>query len=339
MRDLIDRLLESSELTHQEIEFIFAKMLAGELSDAEIAAVLAAWRLRGEGPDELYAGAVGLRRHAASIALPDAARPLVDNCGTGGDGAGSFNLSTAAAIVAASAGARVAKHGNRSVSSRCGSADLLFAAGFPDTLTPAGAGRLLETTGFTFFFAPSFHQVMRHVAPVRKALGVRTIFNLLGPLANPIAPEYQLIGVGAHRYLRPMAETLARLGVRRALVVHSRDGLDELSPAAATDMLLVEGDHITEMVVEPATLGVKATLADLAGGDASQNLVILRRLLDGEANGVAEAVALNAGAVLWLAEHAATLAEGVALARRHIASRTARSHFDAWIASAQALVP
>src|SRR5688572_7122319 len=175
IKDLLEKLLtDGPALDARETDLVFQRMLAGALSEPEIAAVLAAWRLRGEGALELTTGARALRAAAAKVDLPASARPLVDNCGTGGDGSNSFNLSTAAAIVASAAGARVAKHGNRSVSSKCGSADLLFAAGFPDTLGPAAAGALLAETGFTFFFAPSYHPVMKHVAPVRKALGVRT---------------------------------------------------------------------------------------------------------------------------------------------------------------------
>lgn len=337
MQDLLESLFSAKRLSTQEIDAIFAKMLAGELSEAQIAAVLTAWRIKGEGADELLAGAKALRSRATQVAVPSAARPLVDNCGTGGDGAGSFNLSTAAAIVASAAGTKVAKHGNRSVSSKCGSADLLFAAGLPDTLSPEATGTLLAKTGFTFFFAPNFHPVMKAVGPVRKALGVRTIFNLLGPLANPIAPEFQVIGVGAKVYLRPMAETLAALGVKRALVVHSRDGLDEISPAAPTDGMLVDQGSVRETVIDPTSLGVKGTLKDLAGGDAAHNLKILDQLLAGSAGALADAVALNAGAVLWIAGKANDLQHGLQLARVQIASGKARDHFKSWLAEARQL--
>lgn len=336
MHPLVERLRAGNSLTSLEIETVFAKMLAGELTDAEIADVLMAWRATGEGRNEMLAGARALRAKATAVILPSTIRPLVDNCGTGGDGAGSFNLSTAAAIVASAAGARVAKHGNRSISSRCGSADLLFAAGFPDQLSPEAAGLLLEKTGFTFFFAPHFHPVLKSVGSVRKSLGVRTVFNLLGPLANPIAPEYQVIGVAAKQYLDPMAETLAALGVKRALVVHSRDGLDELSPAAPTDARMVEHGTVSALVIEPEMLGVRGTLNDLRGGDATENLQILERLLDGESGGLASAVALNAGAVLWIAEIANDLQDGVDMARKHLRFG-ARDHFKSWIATARTL--
>ena len=337
MQTTLDRLLNCIPLSSDDNEAIFAAMLSGQMSDAVVAAILAAWRLRGEGSAELYAGAVSLRRHAIKLTVPESTRPIIDNCGTGGDGSNSFNLSTAAAIVAAAAGAHVAKHGNRSVSSRCGSADLLFTAGFPSTLSPEAAGKLLAKTGFTFFFAPNFHPLLAHVAPVRKQLRVRTIFNLLGPLANPLTPEYQLIGVGASTYLRPMAEALAQLGVRRGLVVHARDGLDELSPSAQTDALYIENGLISSMVIDPVNLGVKATTADLIGGDAEFNRNRLQNLLDYKDHGLAEAVALNAGAVIWLAELAPDLASGITMARQQIASKAACDFFNSWLTSARDL--
>ena len=337
MQTTLDRLLSGFPLSADDNQAIFAAMLSGQMSEAEVAAILAAWRVRGEGSGELYAGAVSLRRHAIKLTVPESTRPIIDNCGTGGDGSNSFNLSTAAAIVAASAGAHVAKHGNRSVSSRCGSADLLFAAGFPSTLSPEAAGSLLAKTGFTFFFAPNFHPLLAHVAPVRKQLRVRTIFNLLGPLANPLTPEYQVIGVGAPNYLRPMAEALSKLGVRRGLVVHARDGLDELSPSALTDALYIENGLISSMLIDPVSMGVKATNADLVGGDAEFNLNRLQNLLDHKDQGLAEAVALNAGAVIWLAELAPDLGSGISMARQQIASKAARDYFHSWLGSARKL--
>ena len=337
MKHTLERLLDGTALAMSEIDALFEQMFAGALSDAELAAILAGWRIRGETAAELAAGARAMRKQAAPTPIPKSSRPLIDNCGTGGDGAHSFNISTAAAVVAAAAGAKVAKHGNRSVSSRCGSADLLFELGFPADLSPDAAAKLLDQTGFTFFFAPTFHPAMRHVAPVRKALGVRTIFNLLGPLANPIAPERQVLGVGAKRFVRPMAEALAALGIEKALVVHSRDGLDELSPAAVTDAILIDRGILKDIAIDPATLGVKATLADLAGGDASVNAGIMRNLLAGKAPGVVEAVVLNAGAVLWLYGTAGDLKGGIQLARQAIQSGKANTYMQTWLAAAQKL--
>jgi anthranilate phosphoribosyltransferase len=337
MKNTLERLLDGAALPPAEIDALFDQMFAGALTEAELAAVLAAWRIKGETAAELTAGARAMRKQAATTPIGKGARPLIDNCGTGGDGAHSFNISTASAVVAAAAGARVAKHGNRSVSSKCGSADLLFELGFPADLKPEAAAKLLDQTGFTFFFAPTFHSAMRHVAPVRKALGVRTIFNLLGPLANPIAPEHQVLGVGAKRFVRPMAEALAALGIKSALVVHSRDGLDEISPAAATDAILIEGGHLRDMVIEPAAYRIKASLADLAGGDAAVNAKIMHELLGGKTGAVCDAVALNAGAVLWLFGKAADLGAGVTLAASTLAGGKAKTYFSTWIAAAQSL--
>ncbi|MEN9835411.1 MAG: anthranilate phosphoribosyltransferase [Pseudomonadota bacterium] len=333
----LERLLSGSRLTVEENQAIFAGMLDGSLSEVEVAATLAAWRLVGEDSGELYAGALVMRRHAVKLDIPAALRPLIDNCGTGGDGSNSFNLSTAAAIVAASAGVRVAKHGNRSVSSKCGSADLLFAAGFPPTLSTEAAGQLLAQTGFTFFFAPSFHPLLARLATIRKQLRVRTVFNLLGPLANPLRPEYQLIGVGAPKYLRPMAEALRLLGIERGLVVHARDGLDELSPTAVADAYQVEGQALKEIVIDPKDFAIRAKPDDLAGGDAAYNLERLHSLLDGKAPGLSDAVALNAGAVIWLAGRAPDLAAGVRVARERLQSGVTKEYFKSWLAAAHTL--
>ncbi|MBM4253294.1 MAG: anthranilate phosphoribosyltransferase [Deltaproteobacteria bacterium] len=333
----LERLLNGSRLTVDENQAMFAGMLEGTLSEVEVAAILAAWRLIGEDAGELYAGAQVMRQHAVKLDLPSSERPLIDNCGTGGDGSNSFNLSTAAAIVASSAGVKVAKHGNRSVSSKCGSADLLFAAGFPPHLGTAAAGQLLAQTGFTFFFAPNFHPLLARLAPVRKQLRVRTIFNLLGPLANPIRPECQLIGVGAIKYLKPMAEAVRLLGIERALVVHARDGLDELSPTALTDAYVVEGQKLQQLVIDPKNLAIRGTSEDLAGGDANFNLERLNALLAGKAPGLADAVALNAGAVIWLAGKSSDLPAGVSTAREKLASGASEAFFKSWLAAAHTL--
>ena len=337
MQPALERLLSGTRLTVDENQAIFAGMLDGSLSEVEVAATLAAWRLLGEEGGELAAGAQVMRKHSVKLDLPTSVRPLIDNCGTGGDGSNSFNLSTAAAIVAASAGVKVAKHGNRSVSSKCGSADLLFAAGFPATLSTEAAGALLAQTGFTFFFAPNFHPLLARLAPIRRQLRVRTVFNLLGPLANPIRPEFQLIGVGAAKYLKPMAEALRQLGIERGFVVHSRDGLDELSPTAIADAYLIEGQKLQQMTIDPQDFGMRAKSEDLAGGDAAYNLERLHALLDGKAPGLADAVALNAGAVLWLASKVADLKAGVSSAREAIQSGRSRAYFKSWLAAAHTL--
>lgn len=338
LKDYVASLASSGPLTDEDTALAFESMLDGKLAPADIAAILTGWSRRKETAAELIAGARAMRTRSVKLSLPPGLRPLTDNCGTGGDGSNSFNVSTASAIVAAASGACIAKHGNRSVSSRSGSADLLFAAGFPENLAPAATVTLLEKTGLSFFFAPQFHPSIKHVMPVRKALGVRTVFNFLGPLANPLAPERQLIGVGTREILRPMAEALAALGIERGLVVHGRDGVDELSAAAITDGYFVDGGKITVHLVDPATLGLCATAADLAGGSPVDNLLILNQLLAGKASrGLTDAIALNAGATLWLAGKVNELGEGVETTRQSIATGEAKAFCAHWLQTAQEL--
>lgn len=334
--DSLTKLESGNPLIESELTEIFVAMFNGKMSDEDIKRFLLGLKDQGERGLDLAVGAGIMRQRSTRVQLHSSVRPLIDNCGTGGDGSNSFNISTASAIVAASAGIKVAKHGNRSVSSKCGSADLLFEAGLPDTLTPDDTAKLLEETGFTFFFAPHFHPVMKYVMPVRNALGVRTIFNLMGPLANPIAPDYQVIGVGDKKYLQPMAEGLLGLGVTRGLVVHSEDGMDELSPAAPTHGKYIHEGKITDLRVDPKEFGYQSTLDDLAGGDAVVNHKILQEMLAGKSK-VIEAVALNAGAVLWIGGTAKDLKSGVELANDHIMSGRTNSYFNTWLTAAQNL--
>ncbi len=342
VKDFLETLFAGGQADGATIESIFSSMLAGECSPTQIAAILTALRLTGEDGKTMAAGAAAMRKAASAVPQGAETSPLADNCGTGGDGSHSFNISTASAIVAAAAGVRVAKHGNRSVSSKCGSADLLFAAGLPDTLTPSQVFELLDRTGFTFFFAPHFHPGMKHIMPVRQALGVRTIFNLLGPLANPIRPQVQVIGVGSRQYLEPMAEAAKSLGMKRALVVHSRDGLDEISPAAVTDAALLENGRITQINISPQSFNINGSLVELKGGDSSENLNILHKLLDGRshlvnAGSVFDAVALNAGALLWMCGKAADIGAGVKSAQETLSSGRAKKFFQNWLTTARQL--
>jgi len=336
-RQLLESILGGNSPTPAEIADVFGAMFRGEVTDPEMAAVLVALRMRGETGATLAAAAKVMRTNAKSLLVPPGIRPLADNCGTGGDGGGTFNISTSAAFTAAACGVRIAKHGNRSVSSKCGSADLMFAAGFPTGLPTESLTTLLAESGFTFFFAPDFHPLVKNVMPVRKALGVRTIFNFLGPLANPIAPDTQLIGVGAVEYVRPMAEAASILGIQNALVVHSRDGLDEISPAAPTDCVRVTKGKLEDITIDPHALGIRANLSGLAGGDATLNLGLLQTLLSGTSGAIQDAVALNAGALLWLAGRAPSIADGLSAARAALLSGTVRRWFDKMIARAQEL--
>ncbi len=336
LRDVLEQILNKEPLDIRKSQQVFEDMLEGKLSEAQIASYLTALRAKGEDFNDLAAGATAMRAKACPLSIGDMLRPLVDNCGTGGDGSGSFNISTTSAIIAASMGVKIAKHGNRSISSKCGSADLLFKAGYPEHISNENTARLLEQTGFTFFFAPNFHPAMKHVGPVRRALGIRTIFNLLGPLANPIGPEIQLIGVGAKKYLQPMAQAADKIGIARVLVVHSRDGMDEISPNVITDCVLVRNKVISELTIDPSTVGLSGS-HDLSGGDADENLKILNELLGGKGASYISAVALNTGALLWLSDRVTTIAAGYTQAQTQITSGKAKLFFEIWLKTAKSL--
>jgi anthranilate phosphoribosyltransferase len=304
-----------------------------------MAALLVALRMKGETPDEIAGAALALRRRAARVEVPEALRPhLVDTCGTGGDGVHTFNISTTAAFVAAAAGACVAKHGNRAVSSRCGSADVLAELGVALELSASSVALCLSRCGIGFLFAPRHHAAMRHVAPVRKELGMRTLFNLLGPLANPAGAERQLLGVYAAELVPVLARTLAELGCQRAFVVHGEGGLDEISTAGPTRVAEVRGGAIRERTVTPEELGLaRAPLESLRGGEAAENAAHLRAVLSGEAGGRRTAVLLNAGAAIAAAGLCDELAEGVRLATAAIDSGAALERVDRLVAVSRAL--
>ena len=295
LRAALREVLAGATLDRERARRVFGAGLDGEADPVLLGGLLTALAGRGETVEEIAGAAEALRERMVPLEHPF--EDAVDTCGTGGDGLGSFNLSTAAALVAAAAGARVIKHGNRSVSSRCGSADLLEAAGIPLELGPAAAARVLEEAGITFLYAPAFHPAMRHAAPVRRALGVRTLFNWLGPLCNPGRVRRHLLGVGEASLLEPFAGILEVLGFERALVIHGAGGADELTLA---------GENRVRAVGEApaggwsaAELGLpEAPVEALAGGDAARNLEILQAVLAGEGGPVAEAVVLNAAAAL-----------------------------------------
>jgi anthranilate phosphoribosyltransferase len=335
IREVLERLLAGEDLGAQMTEECFAALMAGEWSEPEQAAFLVALRAKGETAGEVAAAARVLRSFAVAVATTRG--PLVDTCGTGGDGAHTLNLSTGAALVAAACGVAVAKHGNRSVSSRCGSADVLEALGVPLEVEPEQLGALLDAEGFAFLFAPRLHPAMRVVMPVRRALGVRTVFNLLGPLANPAGVRRQVVGVYSAAVMPLVAGALAELDAEHAWVVHGSDGLDELSVCAPTQVIEIRGGRIAgEFVVKPETLGIKrASQADLVGADAAENAKRLRSILAGEERSpAAEAVALGAAAALVVAGSARDLAEGFAAARSCLARGAAAAKLDAVIRKA-----
>lgn len=325
----LKRLLAGRALSQADTEELFGALMDGALDEVQKTALIVALAVRGETPEEIAGAAAAMRRRV--IGIPHTIDDLVDTCGTGGDGSGSFNVSTAAALLAAAAGVRIAKHGNRSVSSRSGSADVLAALGVDLTITPATAARALEEIGIAFLFAPALHPAMREVMPIRKALGVRTVFNLLGPLTNPAGAKRQVMGVFAEKWVEPCAEVLARLGARHALVVHGADGLDEITTTTSTLVGEVRDGKVVGIYrVEPEGLGVnRAHPADLQGGSPEDNAARMLEVLGGQVGALAEIVAANAGAALYVAGSVDALAAGVERARQVLESGAALATLDA----------
>jgi anthranilate phosphoribosyltransferase len=327
--ELLRKLGHGDTLDLHEAETAFSEVMHGRATPIQVAALLVALRTRRETPAEVAGGVRALRQ--AMVRVP-AERPdqLVDTCGTGGGAVTTFNISTAAALVAAAAGVRIAKHGNRSFSSRSGSADVLEALGVVIELSPGAMGEVLAECGIVFMFAPLLHPAMRHVAPVRRELGMPTIMNLLGPLTNPAGAERQVVGVADPAALPLVAHALRQLGHHRALVVHGQPGLDELSPLGTTHVFELRAGELAEYEVEPAEFGYEGLrAADLAGGDPAANAALIEGVLTANTHGAARAAtALNAGAAIYLAGTARTLADGVARAETAIADGAAREVLD-----------
>ncbi|MBX3145965.1 MAG: anthranilate phosphoribosyltransferase [Gemmatimonadales bacterium] len=322
--------LSRRSLDQTESFAAFTGLIAGDLTDIEIAALLGALKARGETPAEIAGAALALRRAALPFPKPD--YPVADTCGTGGDGAGTVNISTASAFVAAAAGVRVAKHGNRASSSRCGSADLLEALGVRLETAPDTARRCLDQAGICFLFAPAYHPGVRRATGVRQTLRTRTVFNLLGPLANPAQPECQVMGVYAERLVVPLAETLGMLGCRDALVVHG-SGMDEIALHGPTAAARLHRGSVQRLTLTPAMAGCAvAPVEALAGTGPEEGARWLRRLLAGHAPAAhLDAVALNSGAMLWIAGLATDLRQGADAARDILADGRALRHLDALI--------
>ena len=317
--DAIRRVVEGHDLEREEMHRVFGDMMDGNASEVQKSALLVALRMKRETPGEIAGAALAMRERVTPL---DVNRDdLVDTCGTGGDGKGTFNISTVSAIVAAGAGAHVAKHGNRAVSSSCGSADVLAALGVNIDLDAAGMSRVLARVGIAFLFAPKLHPAMAAVAGVRKELGMRTIFNVLGPLTNPAFAKRQVLGVYNDHLVEVVARVLAALGAKHALVVHSRDGLDEISVSDATHVCEVRDGVVSSYELEPEELGItRHALAELEGGDAQRNAQIARDILDGRTDALRDVVVANAGAALYVAGVASSILGGVALARESIAT-------------------
>lgn len=330
IRTAIARLLEPAELKAGEMRQVIGQILAGEVTPAQTAGFLVALRAKGESVEEIAAAAEALREQVLKIEVTGA--HLIDTCGTGGDGLNTFNVSTTAAFVVAAAGGRVAKHGNRSVSGRCGSADVLEAAGVKLDLTGVQVKRCIEEVGIGFLYAPRHHAALRRVAQVRQELGVRTLFNLLGPLLNPAGAQHQLLGVFDARYLLPLAQALKHLGSRHVLVVHAEDGLDEISLATPTQVAELKAGEVVTYVVAPEQFGIpRAPLSAIQVDSVAESLKIMREVLVGKPGPASDIVALNAGAAIYAADLATSLADGVEKARAVLASGAALDKLHALI--------
>jgi anthranilate phosphoribosyltransferase len=312
---------------------VMTEILSGGATDAQIAALLVALHMKGETVEEIVGFAEAIRKAAAPLRIHNQALDvsgterdaLVDTCGTGGDASGTFNISTATALTVAGAGVRVAKHGNRSVSSRCGSADVVEALGINITLPPARVAQCLEEIGIAFLFAPSMHSAMKYVQPARRELRLRTVFNLLGPLCNPANASAQVVGVYSLSLVEKLAHALQMLGLKRALVVHGKDGLDEITITGPTYVAEVRNGEVRSYGISPEEFGLhSAPISEIMGGDAKANAEIIRHILEGERSPRRDVVLLNAAAALVVAGRADSISEAMPLAAESIDSKAAQ---------------
>lgn len=327
--EYLHRVASRENLSAQDAEHAMTALLSGEASAAQIAGFLVALKMKSETADELLGFARAMRKKAAPVEVPRNGKPLIDTCGTGGDGLSTFNISTVAAFVVAGAGVRVAKHGNRSISSQCGSADLLESLGIKVMLTAEQMALAIGEVGIGFLFAPAVHPAMKHAQPARLELKMRTVFNLLGPLTNPAGATAQLIGASSESAAILMAETLAKLGVERAFVVHGSDGLDEITTTGPTLAIEIQRGSSLRRCLQPHDFGVPpANLDQLRGGDKQANCEIARRILDGETGPMRDIVLVNASAALVAAGRAEGFRQAMTLAAGSIDSGFARAKAD-----------
>ena len=332
---LIEKLVRHEDLTADEAAAAMQQVMDGAAPPAALAGLLSALAMKGERPSEIVGFARTMRANAVKLSKPPG--DVFDTCGTGGDRSGTFNISSAAALVVAACGVRVAKHGNRSVSSRCGSADVFEQLGVNVAASPAVVERTLHEAGIAFFFAPTFHPSMKHAGPTRRELGIRTAFNLLGPLTNPAGASRQIVGVPKSELTELLARALMLLGSARAWVVHGADGIDEISTTGYTKVSECRDGAVHTFYVHPADFGFqKAAPEDLKGGDATANAAIVRRILDGEHGAPRDVVVLNAGAALFVAGRADSVSVGVKLAGQALDSGAARTTLDRMVEHSQA---
>jgi anthranilate phosphoribosyltransferase len=327
----IRRIAEGQHLGRDEMHEVFGEVMDGRATDVQKTALLIALRMKGETVDEITGAAMAMRERVTPLTVDR--EQIIDTCGTGGDGRGTFNVSTLAALVAAGAGASVAKHGNRAVSSSCGSADVLSALGVNIDLDAARMSDVLRRTGISFLFAPKLHPAMGAVAAIRRELGVRTIFNVLGPLTNPAFARRQVLGVYSLHLVDVVARVLLALGADHAMVVHSHDGLDEISISASTCVCEVRDGELRSYELKPEEIGIERhDIEGISGGDARENANIAREILGGASGARAEIVAANAGAALYVAGAAPTIRDGVTMARESIASGSAMAKLQELVA-------
>ena len=330
MQAAIKAVTERKDLSSDDMIDVMRLIMTGKASEAQIGGFLVGLRMKGETIDEITSAAGVMRGLSTKVDIEK--EPLVDTCGTGGDGASTFNISTASAFVVAAAGGYVAKHGNRSISSSSGSADVLEAAGVNLNLTPEQVAHCVEEIGVGFMFAQKHHSAMKHAIGPRKEMAVRTIFNVLGPLTNPADAHCQVLGVFSKDWVRPLAEVLKKLGSTHVLVVHAQDGLDEISIGSGTYVAELLEDAITEYIIEPEDFGMqKADIAQLAVADAQQSLDMIKKVFAGQKGPARDIVALNAGAAIYAADLVNDLAEGVAKAQQILDDGSAQQKLDALV--------
>lgn len=318
IKEAINNLVKGRDLSQDIAEAIMDEIMTGKASQISIGAYLIALRMKGETIDEITASARGMRKHCLRLLHEVDALEIV---GTGGDEANTFNISTTTSIVVSAAGIPVAKHGNRSVSSKCGAADLLEELGVNIMISPERSAEILEEIGLCFMFAQTYHKAMKHVAPIRQDLGIRTLFNILGPLTNPAGANMQLLGVYDESLVKPLAQVMSNLGVTRGMVVYGQDGLDEISLSAATTCAVIRDGIISETIIEPEDFGFeKCSKNDLVGGGPKENAEITLGILNGEKGAKRNAILMNAGACIYMAGKEATLEMAVARAAKVIDS-------------------
>jgi anthranilate phosphoribosyltransferase len=330
IQQAINTVIEGNHLDTEQMTTVMRTVMSGEATPAQVAGFLVALRMKGEVVEELTAAALVMRELSAKVNVPT--DNLVDTCGTGGDSKGTFNVSTAVAFVAAAEGVRVAKHGNRSVSSKSGSADLLETAGVNLQLSPDQVAECIKETGIGFLFAPAHHSAMKHAIGPRKELGVRTMFNLLGPLTNPANAPHQVLGVFSEQWVEPLANVLKSLGSKHVLVVHADDGLDEISIAGHTQVAELKNGVVSRYSISPQQFGIKeGSLLDIVAKDSSDSLHIINEVFDNKSGAALDIVKLNAGAALYASDKTATLEEGVSAAANVLASGNAKKKFQQYI--------